>query len=142
MFPGLGRGSLLVICRNYEYNAEIPGFSLIFRHREKSVRKSGGIAMFIKEKYSTNVQPLKGNEHEYALWCKLDEAILGFEVIIGAIYITPVNSLYSHGDEFDLVMHDLTDLNAKFEVPFILVGDLNARTGTLKDDVNMETCIA
>ena len=121
-----------------ELNAEIPGYMHIFRHRVKHARKSGGIALYFKEKYSPHIKPLKGNDHEYALWSKLDKEVFGIELIIGAIYIPPVNSSYSHGDEFDILCHDIIDLHAEYDLPFLLIGDFNARSGTQKDYVSLD----
>ena len=121
-----------------ELNAEIPGYMHIFRHCVKHARKSGGIALYFKEKYSPHIKPLKGNDHEYALWSKLDKEVFGIELIIGAIYIPPVNSSYSHGDEFDILCHDIIDLHAEYDLPFLLIGDFNARSGTQKDYVSLD----
>ena len=113
----------------------------MYRHRQQYTRKSGGIALLIKDTLSDHVKLLKGNDHEYVLWCKLEEAVIGCEVIIGAVYIPPGNSNYFIGDEFNLIANDVIDLNAEYNCPILLIGDFNARSGKMKDYVTLEKCV-
>ena len=124
-----------------EHNANIKGYSPIFHHRMGVARKSGWIALYIREEYSEHIQALKRNNHEYVIWSKLDKEILGFDLIIGTVYIPPVNSTYSHGDEFDILTSDIIDLNAEYDTQIMLIGDFNARSSNLKDFVNVENCV-
>ena len=89
---------------------DIKGYSPIFHHRMGAARKSGWITLYIREEYSEHIQALKGNNHEHVIWLKLDKEILGFDLIIGTVYIPPVNSTYYHGDEFDILTHSRWDL--------------------------------
>ena len=104
----------------------------------KHARKPGAIALYLKEEYSIHTKPLKGMDHEYALWSKLDKEVYGIELIIGDCYIPPANSSYSHGDEFDILCHDIIDLHAEYNLPFLLIGDFNARSCTHKDYVSLD----
>ena len=49
----------------------------------------------------------------YIQWLHLGSIVLGYELMIGAVYIPPPDSPYSSGVEFDQIMSDVIDIGAK-----------------------------
>ncbi len=71
----------------------------IYKHRKKYKNKSGGLAIFIKD----SIRPLckeihiDDNESDCVQWLKIDKKLLGYELVLGNIYIPPVDSGYCKG---------------------------------------------
>ena len=124
-----------------EANISIDGYKIFYHHRSHCKEKSGGIAILVKDKFSNCVTPLKSNDNENVLWCVIDQALTGQSFIIGAVYIPPENSNYVTGDEIGAIENEILDLTSDLGVPILLVGDMNARTGSLSDYVIIEKCI-
>ena len=70
---------------------------------------------------------------ESALWVKFAE-----HFIVGAIYIPCEGSKYHHSDIFGDLTSDIKYIKDKYEMPLMLVGDFNSRTGTLNDIMLLE----
>ena len=118
-----------------EANIKIEGFVPFYHHRPKYKQKSGGIATFVHVNISENVELVKPSENEYVQWLKVNENVLGHEIVIGTVYIPPPDSPFSSGDEFDLILRDLLDIKSSHNSKICLVGDFNSRTGTLPDQL-------
>ena len=57
-------------------------------------------------------------------------------MIICLAYISPENSIYSKTSIFDQIVEHINGLQAKNENPDVcIMGDLNARTGNLIDNI-------
>ena len=138
-----------IICDNYdiicfsetkldvidEANIEIEGFVPFYPHRPKYRRKSGGIATFVNMNISEKVELVKPSDNEYVQWLKVNESVLGYDLVIEAVYIPPPDSLFSSGDEFNLILCDLLDIKCSHNSKICLVGDFNSRTGNLPDQL-------
>ena len=108
----------------------------MYHHRKTYIRKSGGIAILVRQDLADSVNVLNFSDNEYVLWLKLHRSILGYSVIIGTVYIPPRSSKYSTEHEYDAIMKDLIDINIGYnECNICLVGDFNSRTGNLLDFV-------
>ena len=123
-----------------EANINIDGFKPFYHHRKMFNRKSGGIAIFVKSDIACYVKTLTPCENAYVLWVEIDEKALGYELIIGAVYIPPPDSPYSTGHEYELILRDLIDFNANNNNSKVcIIGDMNSRTGVLPDFVETDT---
>ena len=60
------------------------------------------------------------------------------EFILCCTYIPPIGSPYHNEFIFDYISLDLLNLQAKYDVPFIMLGDFNSRTATLSDFVEFD----
>ena len=72
------------------------------------------------------------------LWLNIHKNVLGYNFIIGAVYIPHEGSIYYDNDVFDTICSDIINLNSKYDIPICLTGDFNARTGVLQDFVSLE----
>ncbi|CAC5378277.1 unnamed protein product [Mytilus coruscus] len=68
---------------------------------------------------------------------KVAKSIFGLQndVIVGCIYIPPEGSTYSNLEAFDEIENELMSLKKVSDVHTALIGDFNAKTGTLYDFV-------
>lgn len=101
--------------------------------KQKVARKSGGIAVLIKNEIYKHFSPLD-SECEYIQWFKLSKMLCNTneDVIFGAVYIPPENSDYSSESIIEQFYFEL-DENARAFKNMILMGDFNARTSNLDD---------
>lgn len=66
----------------------------------------------------------------------MDKKLLGFDFIIGNIYVPHENSKYYDINIFDQLSSDIISINCKFNLPICMIGDFNARTATLIDFIS------
>ncbi len=117
----------------------IPGYVVKNQIRPKSKkakRFSGGIALAIKNELSNSVEILKSRS-DNILWARIKCADKGKDIILGTVYISPFNSSYSKNilinqyKTWEILIEELASFGSEYRV--CLVGDFNARTGTLSD---------
>ena len=117
----------------------IPGYVIKRKVRTKSKRAkthSGGIVLAIKDDLVKSVQ-LLSSKSDNILWSKIKCADGGKDLLLGVVYISPINSTYSKNilvNQFrtwEILMEELATFKSKYRVG--LVGDFNARTGNLTD---------
>lgn len=101
--------------------------------RQKVIRKSGGIAVLIKESIFKCFECID-TECEYVLWFKLDKVLFNTDedVYFGAIYIPPAYTGYSQADILDLFYQEVESFSRAHKY-VLLQGDFNARTAVLPD---------
>ena len=117
-----------------EANISIDGFSPFYHHRKSYVRKSGGLAILVNNNILPLTKVLKPSDNEYVQWLKVDPSILGFGLIIGAVYIPPVDSPYFTGHELEQLSQDIIDISANHNsYELCVIGDFNSRTSNLPD---------
>ena len=110
-----------------EPNIILEGYTPYYHHRSHFARKSGGIATFVNTGISPSAKMEKFSENEYIQWLHFNSNILGYELMLGTVYIPPSDSPYSSGDEFDQIMSDIIDIGAKYNnCQICLVGDFNS----------------
>ena len=97
-----------------------------------------GMSILMKKYVFEHSLMLDNTSSPSVIWVKIQEEILGYEFILGAVYLPCDGSIYQSQEIFDYLVQDLINLQSKYNVPFCLVGDLNARTGSLADylDIN------
>ena len=76
------------------------------------------------------------------LWLKVNKEVLGFDFIIGAMYLPHEGSKYHSNDIFDNLNDDLEMLNTNYNMPICLMGDSNARTGLCDDFIDIDKHVA
>ena len=70
---------------------------------------------------------------ESVLWFHVIKSVLGYDLILGAVYLPHDTSVYYSNDVFEFHIEDMTTIRAKYDVPTILLGDINARIDTTAD---------
>ena len=107
----------------YEYTAKI---------RKKFVRASGGI-VFIYKEFLKPVFKFHDNDSEFVLWATIQNTLdKENDFLLGCIYIPPENSKYTSSDAFIEIETELTSFMQEHN-KCAVIGDFNARSGTLQD---------
>ena len=121
-----------------------PGYKAFHHNRKnkhkKARRNSGGILILYKKELH-NYLKVKNREYENILWITMDKSLLMTDnnLIIGAVYISPINSsIYNRddntlncGDTYSYLYKQIATFNEKDAI--LVGGDCNARTGKLED---------
>lgn len=122
-------------------NIEIPGFRAFISdiarpHTNQSCRKSGGIALLVKTKFEKFTSVVKKSKN--FLWCKISKDILNDknDLFICGVYIPPEKSVYFENEIFDEFENDILCFASKGNI--MILGDFNARTGTLEDHISKD----
>ena len=121
----------------------IPGYVFIPVTKKNVAHKYGGIhgiGVYVKQELSNLITPISDSSlsSDCVLWLHVHEKLLGFNFIVGAVYIPHEQSRYYDNDIFDILSGDIVNLNSKFDIPICLTGDFNARTSTLDDFITLE----
>ena len=98
-----------------------------------------GLCIYVRDDIFDEVQVL--NDHtvtDCVLWVKLSIKSSKFSIYLGAVYIPHENSKYFTNDIFDSIIFDVASLKSKTDIPFLLLGDFNSRTGTLDDFMEVD----
>ena len=96
----------------------------------KAFRNSGGIGIYIREHLSAGVEYVYSYD-DCIVWYKLQKDFFGLkqDIYLCTVYLPPKNSTYKHDiDLFDCLTE--TACRIPPNVPMIICGDFNARTGT------------
>ena len=114
-------------------------YSIHLQKRDRSHPFGGvhGISLFFKEMYVTHVEQIKNMKCNSLLWFKADKSVLNVEFILGVVYIPHEGSKYYSEDIYDALSDDCIELSAKYNLPFLFIGDWNARTGVCSDFVDI-----
>jgi hypothetical protein len=98
--------------------------------------KSGGVVVFVKSSIFVIIEVLKSSS-ENVLWFILKD-VLYAPVLFSAMYIPPENNIYSSIDFCDVTEDDILKFVAEKTCKVCLLGDLNARSGTKDNFVNLD----
>ena len=114
---------------------DIENFHAFCKHRTSlSYRKSGGIVVYVRDIYSKYVTIIE-NDCDHLLWIRIDnKAFNNFQnhIIIGSVYIPPINSRYASTDIFDEIERETRNFSDSSEC-LCLIGDFNSRVAMEKD---------
>lgn len=101
--------------------------------KQKVIRKSGGIAVMIKENILKYFEYID-SECEYVLWFKLDKILFNSDedFYFGCVYVPPAYTDYSQNDILDLFYQEIEN-NSRLHKHVFVLGDFNARTSDLAD---------
>ena len=103
--------------------------------KESARKPSGGIAAFVKSKLSKGIT-LNERSGQHAIWLRLKKDYFGIDkdIFVGIVYLLPENSPYATPNSMpviELLEEDIQKLSLSGNI--MLLGDLNARTGTESD---------
>ena len=96
------------------------------------------LAILVNQKTSKKVSIIKNSESNCILWITVGSSSKPIEFILGAVYIPCQDSTYHDDYIFEEIESDLVSFNADYNVPIILMGDFNSRTGSLSDLLDLE----
>ena len=119
----------------------IPGFKTFTSKTtapkpNKFCRISGGISLLVTNKLEKYVTVVKQSKN--TLWCKISKNVLNLNsnLYICGVYISPEKSRYFENEIFDELEKDIASFSSKGNI--MLLGDFNARTGTLEDFISKD----
>lgn len=121
----------------------LQGFTFLSQCRkQRFIRKSGGIGVFIKDELFPYVSFIE-SESDYILWFKFDKVLLKTDedVVFGVVYLPPADSRFNTQDELDLFEVEITNMCILYKY-VILTGDFNARTQTQDDFLDVDNFFA
>ena len=121
----------------------IPGFiSFSQSRRQKFVRRSGGISVYVKENISKYFTVIP-SESDYILWFSINRSLTNTEEnsIFGVVYIPPENSRFLINDELMTLEMEITETCSKHKY-VVLTGDFNARLSNLPDYTPRDTFLS
>ena len=121
-----------------KHGKDIQGYKFIEvkaqkKNRISKGRSSGGLLIYIKNYLSDYVKKLTVTP--YFIWLKIDKSIFLSQeepIQVCIAYNPPDNSAYCNKDLYDEISLLLLK-KCHITSPFLLIGDLNARTGELED---------
>lgn len=122
-------------------NINFDDYECLF-HNRKSFVRSGGLVTIIKKEFYDYCESIVKTGQECVQWTKINSKLLGFNLVIGNIYLPPTNSKYILGDELDTIYEEMADISSEINCEFCLVGDFNARTNILHDFITLESSVA
>ena len=98
---------------------------------------SGGLAVFIKDKFVEVVEPV-ANENPDSIWVKIRKEKSGEmeDVFIGSYYVSPGNRRNAHKDFYASISEEIENFKQKGIV--VVQGDLNARVGRQPDFIEFD----
>ena len=95
-----------------------------------------GLQVYIKDPFAAQCSKIDNIKFlcEAVLWIKISN-----DFILGAVYVPNQNSPYYCPQFFDDMALDICSIRTKYDLPLMLVGDFNSRTGTMNDIMLNET---
>ena len=82
------------------------------------------------------------DKNENCLWFELNLNTNCKKILKGAVYLPPEGSPYSSIDLFDKLEYDILNFTSESDSHLCLLGDFNARSGTLSDFTDIDENIA
>ena len=122
----------------------IPGFCSFVMPRKNNLHRYGGVhglCVFIKNGHANSVCILENTTCDSVFWLKIDSQLYGEPFILGSVYLPHENSPFFDKDVFDDFANDLINLRVAHDIPFVLVGDFNSRTGIESDFIEFERSV-
>ena len=98
-----------------------------------------GVCVLIKSVYCKYAVTISGMCSAHVQWIYVKKEAFGQGFVLGAAYFPHEGSKYSEDGMFDDLLLDLTELNGRYELPVVLLGDFNARTGLVDDSIPSES---
>ena len=131
---------------NHIENFAFDGFKVMTMPIKNKTHKFGGIhgiCMLIRDELYDSIELIcEQTTSESILWCKVNSKDFDLSFYIGNVYVPHESSIYHHKDLFDNAIRDISILQSRSNIPFILIGDFNARTGQLNDFEVIDTYMA
>ena len=108
-------------------------FSMSPRIKKHKYGGIHGICILVKAHHAINCHIIDTLSSESILGLHVNNKVLGYDCIIGAVYIPYEMSDYYHDDIYDFLADDIVSIKVTFDIPIILLGDFNSRTGIATD---------
>lgn len=116
----------------------IPGYECYCKNRSNN--KSGGIAIFIRKNINNHFTIIK-SKCDFIMFIKGHNVCQNGDIIIGAVYLPPIDSIYSNVDSFDEIEDEIVRVSSLCN-NICLLGDFNSRTGQLLDYIEPDKYIS
>lgn len=119
------------------------GYTFIHQtRRQKYLRKSGGIGVFVKNELYQHVTLLDSSS-DYIMWFQVAAAHNNKrnELVFGVVYQPPATSKYLTEEEQELFEVEITSMCISNEHVFLL-GDMNARVSNKDDFIDADTFLS
>ena len=119
---------------------EFDNFQVFVSEKLNKKGKTSGIAILANKNNNFNLNHLDANSR-WVLWLLVGKDPSKPDFILGAVYIPCGISADTSEAIFDEIFLDIVKIKSVHDLPFILMGDFNARTALLEDffDNNHET---
>lgn len=118
-------------------NSALAGFTPLNSDlRAPSLFAEKGIFVLVRDIFSDHVGQLQGCS-KFVFWFLIGEEVFGRQCVGAATYLAHEGAGYHTEEMFDDISRDIVSFKARYiGVPFLLLGDFNARTGGLVDFSN------
>ena len=101
------------------------------------------MVIFVTDDIAPHVYDIPNTSSELVHCLRFDKKLLGFEIILGSLYLPHESSKYNEEGIYEDIAEDVMYLNAHYDDPLMIVtGDYNARTGVLDDCITIEDAVA
>ena len=93
-----------------------------------------GLCIFVRDDLVNYTESIEENESECIIWLKIDKVVLGYELLLGGVYIPGEGSRFYDHDVYEKIENDIVNFKSLHsEARLCLMGDFNSRTGLLDD---------
>ena len=106
---------------------EFPDYD-IFSMKQKT--RLHGLSLLVKTGLFNYTKKINGTS-PCVLWVLFGSSERNLNFIVGSVYIPGYDSKFGDSNDFVLICEDILTLHEKYNCPFILMGDFNARSGNL-----------
>ena len=118
---------------------EIENFTIFnLENRTEDYRLPGihGLHVYVKNPLADKCIQIPDNNFRcnLVIWIKLAETF-----ILGALYLPYEGSRYYKRGVFDDLTLDICSIKSQYDLPLLLIGDFNSRTGLLNEILMLET---
>lgn len=105
-------------------------------------KKSSKLAILAHKKNDKFYELLKNTTSKHVIWLLVGKNSKSLDFVLGAVYIPRAASIDSSEKIFEEIFLDIVEIEAKYDLPFILMGDFNARTSVVSDFLDFEVEIS
>ena len=123
-------------------NGQLPGFHFFAKKNHECMARLGGthgLGLLVNDKLYEHVDIIDNqNGCPHILWAKVNNNAFGEAFLLGSVYIPCEGSIHYDNQWHDDIASDLSSMQVLYDLPFVLIGDFNARTGLLDDLISCD----
>ena len=95
-----------------------------------------GLQVYISDRIANKCSAIYNKDFlcKSALWINISD-----QFILGSLYVPCQNSKHHYNDYFEDLASDIDLIKESLDLPFLLIGDFNSRTGTLNEIMILES---
>ena len=123
---------LCEIKTNFIPQDEFENFQVFIREKSNKNDKPSGLAILANKK-NEKYYKIVNTVSKWVTWLLVGNNSTNLDFVLGAVYIPCEKSILTSENIFEEISNDIVNIKAKYEIPFILMGDFNARTSILND---------